>query len=257
MIDISKAKNAFKKYISDYNINDSKISLKIIHMYHVADNSATIAQMLGLDVDEQKLAELIGLLHDIGRFEQIKIYNTFSDNMSVDHGQKGVEVLFEENIIERFTKDKSVYDVIQKAVKNHNKYDIEKGLSEREMLHCKIIRDADNLDIFRGLLEQRIEDFGYFGCKDISKEVLSSEVFENFKKEQLLEYAKAKTDMDIMVSIIAHIYTINFKETLAIIKENDYINRFIERLNCKDEYTKTKMNEIATIAMNYIDKKIN
>ena len=77
MIDISKAKNAFKKYISDYNINDSKISLKIIHMYHVADNSATIAQMLGLDVDEQKLAELIGLLHDIGRFEQIRLLFLF------------------------------------------------------------------------------------------------------------------------------------------------------------------------------------
>ncbi len=62
--------------------------------------------------------------------------------------------------------------------------------------------------------------------------------------------------MDIMVAIIAHIYAVNFKESLKIIKENDYINKFVKRINPKDLYTKEKMNETADIAMNYIDKKI-
>ena len=125
------------------------------------------------------------------------------------------------------------------------------------MLHCKIIRDADNLDIYRGLLEQKIEDFGVFGSQDISKEILSTEFFEEFKKEKLLIYSNAKSDMDIMVAIIGHIFAINFKETLNIIKEKDYINKFVKRLNCQDKYTKEKMNEIAIIAMNYIEKKIS
>ena len=62
--------------------------------------------------------------------------------------------------------------------------------------------------------------------------------------------------MDIMVAIIAHIYALNFKESLKIIKENDYIAQFIRRLNCQDQYTKEKMNEIATIAMNYMNRRI-
>ena len=256
MIDIVKAKEAFKEYISNYDINEPKTNLKVIHMYHVAENSRKIAESLGLSGEEQKLAELIGLLHDIGRFEQIKWYHTFSDKVSIDHGQKGVEVLFADKLIKKFVQDEENDTVIYKAINNHNKYDIEKGLSEYEMLHCKIIRDADNIDIFRGLLEQKTEDFVFFGSKDISKEILTPEFFENFKKEQLLMYSEAKTDMDVMVAIIAHIYTINFKESLNIIKENDYINKFIKKINSQDEYTKKKMDEIAAIAMDYIDRKI-
>lgn len=257
MIDISNARETFKKYISNYNIKDPKIELKVIHMYHVANNSAKISKMMGLSEKEQKLAELIGLLHDIGRFEQIKQYNTFADSKSIDHGQKGVEVLFKNGLIKEFVQEKEEYDIIYKAIYNHNKYEIEKGLSEREMLHCKIIRDADNLDIYRGLMEQKIEDFGYFNSKNISEEIISLKIFEEFKKEKLIVYSDVETDMDVMVAIIAHIYAINFKETLNIIKENNYINGFVERLDCKDEYTKVIMNEVADIAMNYIEKRIN
>lgn len=256
MIDILKAKEYFKKYISNYDVNEPKINLKIIHMYHVAQNARKIAEIIGLSRDEQDLAELIGLLHDIGRFEQVRLYNTFSDKLSIDHGQKSVEVLFGDKLIRNFVQDNLNDNVIYKAINNHNKFEIEKGLSEREMLHCKIIRDADNLDIFRGLLEQKIEDFGHLGSKNISKEVLSEEFFEEFKKENLLKYANAKTDMDMMVAIIAHIYTLNFVETLEIIKQNDYIKKFIKRLNCEDKYTKNKMDEISEISMNYINKKI-
>ena len=57
MIDIVKAKEAFKEYISNYDINEPKTNLKVIHMYHVAENSRKIAESLGLSGEEQKLAE--------------------------------------------------------------------------------------------------------------------------------------------------------------------------------------------------------
>lgn len=256
MIDILHAKKCFKEYISNYDMNEPRVNLKIIHMYHVAENARKIAESIGLSQDEQDLAELIGLLHDIGRFEQIRLYGTFSDKFSIDHGQKSVEVLFGDNLIREFVQDSTNDAIIYKAINNHNKIEIEKGLNEREMLHSKIIRDADNLDIFRGLLEQKIEDFGHLGSTDVSKEILSEEFFEEFKKEKVLKYANAKTDMDIMVAIIAHIYAISFKETLEIIKENDYINKFVKRLDCKDTYTKTKMNEIVAYSNEYINRKI-
>lgn len=258
MIDLLKVKEAFKDYISSYDINEPRICIKIIHMYHVAENCRKIAETLEISEEEQNLAELIGLLHDIGRFEQVRLYHTYSDKVSVDHGQKGVEVLFGDKLIRKFVQDETNDAIIYKAINNHNKLKIEKGLSEREMLHCKIVRDADNVDIFRAVLDekQRLEDFGHIGTNDISNEILSEEFFEDFKKEEPLIYSKAKTDMDIMVAIIAHIYAVNFKESLKIIKENDYINKFVKRINPKDLYTKEKMNEIADIAMNYIDKKI-
>ncbi len=258
MINMLKAKEVFKDYISNYDITEPRIKIKIIHMYQVAENSKKIAISLGLSKEEQVLAELIGLLHDLGRFEQVRLYHTFSDKVSIDHGQKSVEVLFADNWIKKFSQDESYNTIIYKAINNHNKFDIEKGLSERELLHCKIIRDADNVDIFRAILDesQRLEEFGHLNSKDISREILSLHFFEEFKKEKPLLYSEAKTDMDIMVAILAHIYVLNFKVSLEIIKENNYINRFIKRINCQDEYTKQKMKEIANIAMNYIDRKL-
>lgn len=256
MINILNAKEIFKQYVSNYDADNGRISLKIIHTYNVAKNSRMIANNIGLSKEDTDLAELIGLLHDIGRFEQVRLYDSFNDKTTVDHASKGLEVLYADKLIRKFVEEENYDAIIYKAIENHNKLRIGKGLTEQELTHAKIIRDADNIDIFRGLLEQKIEDFGQIGTTDISKEILTPYFYESFKEERLLEYDKAKTDMDIMVAIIAHIFTLEFKESLEIIKEEDYINRFVKRLDCRDSYTREKMDEIAKISMDYINRKI-
>jgi len=257
MIDIVKAKKYFKEYVSNYDINVPRINIKFIHTCRVAENARKIANMLKLSEEEQDLAELIGLLHDIGRFEQVRIYNTFFDKISVDHAEKGVEVLFKDNIIRNFIDDRSYDEIILKAVRNHNKLEIEAGLSDKELLHAKIVRDADNLDIYKVFTEQKIEDCVILGTKDISKEKLTPEFLNKFKEERLLAYSDAKTDMDFMVVCFAHLYGLNFKETLILLKQNDYISKIVKRLNCQDEYTKKTMNEIVEFANSYINRMIN
>ena len=256
MIDIEKAKTYFKKYVWNYDMDDPRINLKVSHMEYVAENARKIAERLGLSQEGQNLAELIGLLHDIGRLEQWRLYSTYSDKLSVDHGQKSAQVLFADKEIRNFIEDEKYDAIIYKAVNNHNKLAIEKGLSEEELLYSKIVRDADNIDIFRGLVNHKIENYTHFGSLDVSAEILSEAFFEDFKKEEILLYGNAKTDMDIMVAIIAHIYAVNFAESLKIIKENDYINRFVQKINAKDEFTREKLNEIADYAMDYIERKI-
>ena len=257
MIDLEKARHYFKEYIANYNMEEPRIALKVAHMYHVAEDAKTIAKSLNLPEEEQDLAELIGLLHDIGRFDQWKFYETYSDKMSIDHGQKSVEVLFGDKHIRGFVADEKYDSIIYKAINNHNKLEIEKGLSEREMLHAKIVRDSDNLDIFRSLLAHPLEEHTHMGSKDVSREILSSEIFEDFKKEKIMLYAKAKSDMDIMVVIMAHIYAINFRETLKLIQENDYIRRFVKKIDAKDADTREKLEKIADYAVEYMERKIN
>ena len=79
MIDIIKAKYAFKKFLELYkeSQNEDGFELKVIHTYHVAENSKELAKKLKLNDEDIKLAELIGLLHDIGRFEELKVLNKF------------------------------------------------------------------------------------------------------------------------------------------------------------------------------------
>ena len=144
----------FDKYTSNYNLNDPKIKLKYDHSIRVMKLSKKYATKLGYSKEDVELATLIGLLHDIGRFEQIKVYNTFDDSKSIDHALYGVKVLFEQNLIKQIPVEEKYYRIIEKGVKNHNKYKIEEGLSEQELLHAKIIRDADKIDILYAASEK-------------------------------------------------------------------------------------------------------
>ena len=78
MIDLEKAKIEFEKYVDHYDSNNLNVRRKINHSYRVVKVAETIAKSLKLSIEDIKLVKLIALLHDIGRFEQIKKYNTFS-----------------------------------------------------------------------------------------------------------------------------------------------------------------------------------
>ena len=95
MIDLQKAKIAFKKYISSYdNQNDPGFNLKVVHTYHVVDNAIMISKKLGLSEEDINLAALIGILHDIGRFDELKNFKKF-DSVGNDHAMFASKLLFE------------------------------------------------------------------------------------------------------------------------------------------------------------------
>ena len=71
-IDRNKALGAFAAYAARYNDRDPKVKLKIDHTYRVAGLCARIAAAQGLDAAGVDLAWLCGLLHDVGRFEQLR-----------------------------------------------------------------------------------------------------------------------------------------------------------------------------------------
>ena len=176
MIDITKAKLELKKYLDKYegksdlsfnlkvthtyhvaeNSKNIAENLKVTHTYHVAENSKNIAEKLNLSKEDIELAELIGLLHDIGRFEELKITKELN-SIKFDHATYGSKMLFEKGMIRNFVEDSQYDEIIKKAIENHSKLTIEKGLNERELLHSKIIRDADKLDNYRVKQEEKIE----------------------------------------------------------------------------------------------------
>lgn len=94
LIDRDRARRAFSAYVAPYDIKNPRIALKVGHTYRVAAAGERIARSLGLAGDELDLAWLCCLLHDIGRFEQLRRWDTFSDARSASHPAIGVEVLF-------------------------------------------------------------------------------------------------------------------------------------------------------------------
>lgn len=250
-IDIIKAKQEFKKYIEPYNIEDEQIKMKAAHIERVAINSRRIAENLKLSQEDIKLAELIGLLHDIGRFEQVRIYHTFSDQKSINHGEYGVKVLFEDGLIRKFVKEDKYDKIIKLAILNHNRADIEEGLTERENLHAQIIRDADKTDIYQILVEG--DKKAIWGKEDLSDDKISDEIFREFLEDKRLDYTQRQSGADILVSHFIYVYDLNFKETRQIIKENKYIDKLYERFTFNDEETMRRYNEIYRLAKECIE----
>mgnify|MGYP000444064601 CR=1 FL=1 len=256
MIDLLKAKRAFKAYVENYDIENPNIALKISHTYRTMEVARKIAEDLGLNEENIKLAELIGLLHDIGRFEQIKRYNTFSDRKSIDHGDFGVELLFEQGLIKNFIEDRSYDKIIYLAVKNHNKFKIQEGLNEEELLHCKIIRDADKTDIFVVCVEDTKKEEGdVYNYKEIGKQKISEELIKACRENKQIDRKYIVTEIDDYINNIFFLYDYNFLTGLKIIKENQYIEKLIEAVNIHEE-TKKQFDEILQIANRYIEKRI-
>lgn len=251
MIDIEKAKMFFLEYVKAYNAEDGKIALKINHILRVSKISREIAEKLNLEYEDKILAELIGLLHDIGRFEQIKRYNTFSDGKSIDHGNYGAKILFEDGLIRKFIEDDKYDEIIRKAILNHNKLIIEEGLNERELLHVKIIRDADKLDIFNVLIIEKLENS--YGCIEMKNEKISHQIYLEFKKQHMINYNNIKTHADLLVAHIAYIFDLNFNYSLKYVKENNYIKRLEEKVDFQDKETLKYLYEINEIVYKYIE----
>lgn len=257
MIDFEQAQNAFKEYLKQYNLENGKIELKIRHTYGVVTASEYISKKLLLDSENIELAKLIGLLHDIGRFEQIKNFDCFIDNKTIDHAILGNEILFKNKLIRNFIKDEQYDKIISKAILNHNKLSIEHNLDDRELLHAKIIRDADKIDNFRVKATDNFENIIDNANREmLENDVISDKIFNNFMNSKVIVREDRKTYMDFWVSYIAFIFDFNFISGLEYIKEKDYINKIVNRLDYKNIDTKQKMEKIRKHANQYVENII-
>ena len=249
-IDLEKAKEEFIKYTENYDLTNDRIKGKQIHSLRIMEISKLIAEGLGLAKEEIDLSILIGLLHDIARFEQYTKYKTFRDLESIDHGDSGAEILQKD--IRKYIKNDEYDEIILKAVKNHNKFKIEEGLTKKEKIFAKIVRDADKIDIFY----ESVVMFWKGKEEIVEQSIISKDVIEQFDRFVQIKHKKEESAIDNIIRVIAFIFDMNFKPSFQILKEEDYINKILNRYDFKDDYTKRTVEEIRKIANEYVKNKI-
>lgn len=124
------------------------------------------------------------------------------------------------------------------------------------MLQCKIIRDADKLDNFRVKYTENFENMMHYNKDTINYEKISDKVYEDFMRNKLINVKERITQIDVWISFIAFIFDLYFEESIKYIKENDYINKLIDRIEYKNNDTKIKMEEIRKCANKYIEERL-
>ena len=152
----------------------------------------------------------------------------------------------------KYIKSNKYDHIIRLAVKNHNKYEIESGLTKREQIFCKIIRDADKLDILN-------EATWYYWGDEIEKinnQKISKDAYEESKQKIILKNRDGN-EIDNILREIALVFDINYKKSFEILYENDYINKILDRFKFTNEKTRNDMEEIRKIANEYLKGKID
>lgn len=252
MIDMLKAKHAFQNYISHYDASIPSIRLKIIHTYETMKCIKYLCDLLKLSKEDSALAELIALLHDIGRFEQWMIYESFADYKTIDHALFSSQLLFEKGLIRKFVDDSQYDHIIKAAIEQHNRYQIEDGFSQEELLFIHLIRDADKLDNFRVKDEEDIETTLYVSLDVVNHEKISDEIFNQMYQQKLIYGPLRKTHLDMWLSYIAFIFDLYFPESLQYIRENQWVSRSFNRIHPVDEKTKQQYEILKQRTLDYV-----
>lgn len=232
----------FINYVSNYDLNNIKIKLKYDHSIRVMNLMMKYAKELGFDSYEVELASVIGLLHDIGRFEQLKEYDSFNDKETIDHATLGVKLLFEDNLIKKFWSNKDDYELIKFAIKNHNKLNIEKSDNEKFLKYAKLIRDTDKIDI---LYVYGVSDELKVRSENIS---ISKPILNCIKDNKTVSYDLINNKNDELSVSFSYIFDINYdiclKEFLynlnILYNKLEYKEKFKEIYMLINEYVKDK-----------------
>lgn len=142
----------------DAAVNDH-VRLKMEHSLRVLAHARELAAC------EESLAPrficrplvLAAQFHDVGRFEQLRRYNTFADDVSCNHGLLGARVLHEKGFLQAEAPD--IRRAATALVALHNRFTLPERLvnspkAAKRLLALKALRDADKLDILYVMVKQ-------------------------------------------------------------------------------------------------------
>lgn len=245
--------NTFAEYVRNYDPSDEKIKLKIDHTYRVAGMCQRIAESLGLSEPDVDIAWLLGMLHDIGRFEQIRRFGTFNDVQSVDHAEFGADLLFKEGLIRKFAegyyeecelarsgneeaeqiiKNNEHHNkdtgLLEMAIRQHNKYRVKEDLTERQRMFCDILRDADKVDIFKVNADIPMEIIYDVTTEELKNGIITKEVLESFYKKETVLKSVRRSAVDHIVGHISLLFELVYKESYRQAKEQGYVYKLLD-----------------------------
>ena len=192
---LEELKKLYDAYVDTYRDAGGQLptmmQLKRTHTAFVVKNAEAIADGEGFTDEEREVALAAALLHDTGRYEQLKRYNTFRDSDSVDHAVFSHDIVQEKDWLNKVDRadfvtrgkdsasprvtrgssgkaesfplvSEAQKESILKAVLYHNRRDLPNDMDSLTAIAAHTVRDADKLDIFR-VLEDQVEHTDWKG----------------------------------------------------------------------------------------------
>jgi HD superfamily phosphohydrolase YqeK len=223
--------NWFHQYIKTFHSQDLQIQcnidLKYEHILRVRDVIIEIAISEGLADDQVRLASVMALFHDIGRFIQFTKYRTFADNKSENHASLGIKELKKNKILDILKNDDR--NLILTAIANHNRKEILPETTGRALFYSKLLRDADKIDIWRVVIDY-YETPKARPNKALQLDLLdtptySFEILQEVKNGSIIRMEDLTTLNDFKLLQAAWVFDLNYMRSFEIVKQRRYIER--------------------------------
>jgi putative nucleotidyltransferase with HDIG domain len=218
--------------------------MKQDHSRRVCKESLDMAEDLGFNGHEKETAAVLGLLHDIGRFEQMRRYGTFNDSESVDHGELGAEIIREKGVIA--TMDREDQQMVLSGIVYHNRFKIPPGLAPKSAMHCRVLRDADKIDIY-----QVISEFFLADMKRRNHQIsgggkgesgYSPALVQALLKKENIDAGLASSSIDRILLRLSWVFDFNYDRSLGIVHERGYLEGLLDALPDSEEFMTLKIH---------------
>ena len=230
----------FNDYAKTFDLKDPKIMEKFHHSYRVMEFAEAIGNSINLNEEDMHIVKIAALFHDIARFEQWTQYETYIDSKSFDHGDMEYKIL-KEKFIDKLGLTENEQEIVLKAVKNHNKFKVEDNVTDKELLICNIIRDADKLDIMKeqGFIKQEYK---------VKEEILNDLKNHNMIKNNLID-----NEMDALCRLISFIFDLNFKYSFEYLLHKKIIEN---KINLIEIYGNKDLSNLQDNLINYMKGRL-
>jgi hypothetical protein len=138
-------RQAFLDYVGRFFSGDPEkdryMQLKVDHTFRVCRHAGVLAVEEAGPGAVGRALSLAALYHDVGRFEQLKRWNTFSDALSCNHGLLGARIIKRQGFLNG--DDGEVRRRVIAAVALHNRYALPEAIKGELRLMVDAVRDAD------------------------------------------------------------------------------------------------------------------
>jgi len=248
----SIVKKRFLEYINSISFSKEQENilntLKLTHTNRVEKLSEILANSVFQNYDNCNeniiLSKIIAVLHDIGRWDQMKTHNGFTDNTDkTDHGEIGADIISQNDILKGFEYERRQTVLI--AVREHNKKYIP-AYDDLTQIFLNIIRDADRIDnLYIEVENYSNKDTSMKSVLPFSDEhKLSKRIYDSIINSSLAEAKDRETKIDFKFFKMAWCFDMKIEKSIEIIRENKYIEDIYSDINAPDKTMRTAYEKI-------------
>ncbi len=245
---IARFKTWFETYYADNygqgEYIDANLKLKYDHSWRVCGETKYLAGELELNENQSRIAYAIALFHDVGRFPQFIRYQTYHDPRSVNHCLLSLQVLAEHHVLDDIEPTEK--RIIEKAIEYHGIKELPGDLDDDLLLYCRLIRDADKIDIYHVVLTGYAEYLKNPEKFDREIELpdepwYTPQIYQAVLAGEKVDYARLQTLNDMKLLQLGWVYDMNFPATIRRIESRGHFDKILAGLPDNDEIRRLRI----------------